>query len=178
MSLQIAVNKTWDGQPVAADAQVALRVQWCGDVLEIRVDAPYYADTVPSGAPGPTDGLWGYEVVELFLVGSPGAHCPYTEIELGPHGHHLVLQLEGVRNPVQTCLPIDYVATTEGARWLGIARVPAALLPNIATYNAYAISGERDARRYLAAHAVPGPAPDFHRLGFFADWPLGVKPVP
>ena len=169
--------ETWDGQPVHADARVELQVRWCGNILEIKVNAPFYGDPVPSGAPGTRDGLWDYEVVELFLVGPPGARCPYTEIELGPHGHHLVLQLEGVRNTVKTCLPIEYEATIDGSRWRGVARVPAALLPKITTYNAYAISGEGDVRRYLAAHPVPGPAPDFHRLGFFADWPLSVKPV-
>jgi hypothetical protein len=34
----------------------------------------------------------------------------YIEIELGPHGHHLVLLLDGVRNAVAKLLPIKYNA--------------------------------------------------------------------
>ena len=35
----------------------------------------------------------------------------YIEIELGPHGHHIVLLLDGVRNAVAKLLPIQYEAT-------------------------------------------------------------------
>jgi len=37
--------------------------------------------------------------------------------------------------------------------------------------NAYAIHGQGSERRYLAAHAVRGAAPDFHRLECFAALP-------
>ena len=42
------------------------------------------------------------------------------------------------------------------------------LPPGLAAANAYAIHGEGSARRYLAWTPVPGPAPDFHRLEYFA----------
>ena len=34
----------------------------------------------------------------------------YVEIELGPHGHHIVLLLDGERNAVAKLLPIQYDA--------------------------------------------------------------------
>jgi hypothetical protein len=35
----------------------------------------------------------------------------YIEIELGPHGHHIILFLDGNRNAVAKLLPIQYEAT-------------------------------------------------------------------
>ena len=40
----------------------------------------------------------------------------YVEIELGPHGHHIVLFLDGVRNAVAKLLPIQYDAVIGESR--------------------------------------------------------------
>lgn len=168
----IDVSHTWDGRPLARPAaRLVVKpgpVHWI-----VQVEADYHGDPPPDGPPGPTSGLWEHEVVELFLVDGER----YTEIELGPHGHHLVLQLHGVRRVVCDRLPLDYQASIDGARWRGLARIDAALLPlraetdRPATFNAYAIHGRGADRRYLAACPVPGDAPDFHRLTAFPAWP-------
>lgn len=167
----LVVARTWDGVPVGPDEAVQLRLRREGDALRVRVEAPFHGDPAPPGAPGPCDGLWNHEVVELFLAGSgPG----YLEIELGPHGHHLVLQLAGVRRVQASALPLDYRVerTPQGTRWRATARVPAAWLPpGPLRGNAYAIHGLGTARRYLAASPVPGDAPDFHRPDCFAPLP-------
>lgn len=138
-----------------------LRGAW----LEVHIDAPWHGDPAPEGDPGPRPALWNHEVVELFVVG-PGER--YLELEFGPHGHHLALRLEGVRQPVESAMPLEYTAERHNGRWRGVARVPAAWLPpGPHTANAYAIHGVGEARRYLAHTAVPGPAPDFHRLAYF-----------
>jgi hypothetical protein len=104
-------------------------------------------------------------VFELFIAGTTDA---YTEIELGPHGHFIVLQLEGERNIVSHGHAIAYSARIEGRRWWAKARVPLDLLPPRPwRANAYAIHGIGEGRRYLACQAVPGPAPDYHQLRFF-----------
>jgi len=129
------------------------------------VDAPFHGDPPPAAAPGPVDRLWDYEVVELFLLGEDER---YLEIELGPGGHHLVLALAGRRELVASGLPLDFAAHIDGARWSGRASLPLHRLPpGLRAANAYAIHGTGPARRHLAAHPVPGPLPDFHRLDAF-----------
>jgi len=169
-ALEVCVERTWDG--LAADVQVRMRLDLGAEVLRIDVDAPFHDDPPPEGPPGSTDRLWEHEVVELFLVDRTGRSPRYTEIELGPHGHYLVLRLDGVRAPVEVGAEIGWETRRSGGRWTGEAVVPRVLLPAALThFNAYAIFGEGEARTYLAATPVPGPAPDFHRLEHFAAWP-------
>ncbi len=168
-TLTLTVNQTWDGQPLAAPEQAVVELTARADGLHVRLDAPLHGDPPPPGLPGPTPGLWNHEVVEVFVLG-PEAH--YTEIEIGPMGHHLVLRLEGRRRPVAEGLPLRVSVGRSGSRWqadafLAIEHLP----PRPWSVNAYAIHGQGAQRRYLAAHAVPGPQPDFHRLDAFAPWP-------
>ncbi len=133
--------------------------------LEVTVDAPFHGDPAPPGAPGPTPGLWEYEVVEVFIAGGERAES-YLEVEMSPHGHHLALRLEGVRKPVAEGLPLDYTARIEheGRRWSGVARVPLDWLPPPPhRVNAFALHGQGSARRYLAWRSLPGDEPDFHQ---------------
>ena len=170
---QLTIDKTWDGEACGADEIVQLTLRG-GKALYVDVDAPFHGDPAPEGG-GSTDGLWDYEVVELFVV-EHGTER-YTEIELGPHGHFLVLQLDGVRQAVATQLPIAFAAQVSGDRWTGQARIPWSLLPpGPHAVNAYAIHGVGRARRYLAAFPVPGPAPDFHRIGMFPEFVLPRTP--
>ncbi|MCB9760880.1 MAG: hypothetical protein H6739_13665 [Alphaproteobacteria bacterium] len=159
---------TWDGALARPDEVAVLRLRDDGDAVELRVSAPFHGDPPPPGSPGPNDGLWGYEVVELFIAG-PGAPVPYVEVELGPHGHHLVLTLAGVRSPTARALPLDYTAERRGDRWVGVARIPRTLLPPEPwTANATAIHGQGEGRVYLSGVPLPGPAPDFHQPGRFS----------
>lgn len=167
----LRIAQTWDGQPIPDEQVATVRISADGDsALIVAVDAPFSNDPPPPGAPGPLWGLWDYEVVELFVL---GADERYTEIELSPWGHHLVLRLEGRREVVERELPLSYSAEIVGERWTGRARVPRSLLPpGPHRGNAYAIRGVGVGRRYLAWAAVPGPAPDFHRLERFLDLAL------
>jgi hypothetical protein len=178
--MELAIAHDYRGLPLpAADcARVLLaREPAC---LRIEVDAPYFGDPAPAGPAGPTDRLWEHEVVEVFIA---DAAQHYLEVELSPHGHHLVLELSGVRHILRGQLPIDYYATitpptpqTLGharSRFQGVARLPWAYLPQAATrVNAYAIHGQ-GAQRCYHAHSPPcavGEAPDFHRLACFVPW--------
>lgn len=166
--MHLDINRNWDGSPgpgAAPTLQLQLR-----DVLSVRVDAPFHGDPPPELPPGPCPRLWEHEVVELFLLGA--GDC-YLEIELGPHEHHLVLQLEGRRHVVRSGLPIAFQARRSGARWQGEAQLPLAYLPEgLRALNAYAIFGPAGARQHLCYVPVPGPAPDFHRLECFAPCTL------
>ncbi len=173
--LTLRVGTTWDGAPVGADEAAELRLSWSDGALALAVDAPFHGDPPPACPPGPTEGLWEHEVVEVFLAGAPlpDGRIPYTEVEIGPHGHYLVLRLLGVRAVETRLLPLTLTVTREGSRWRATARLDRRLVPEGPLRgNAYAIHGVGPARRYLAWQPVPGPAPDFHQPERFA--PLAI----
>lgn len=174
-AVTLVIGRTWDGALLAEAGRTTLRIGFDADRLRIDVDAPFSGDPAPSGPAGATERLWEHEVVELFVVAEAedGQPVRYTEIELSPHGHHLVLRLVGVRNIVEQCLPIDYATSVGPERWRGTAHVARALLPERPVRcNAYRVAGVGPARRWEAMVAVPGERPDFHRLERFAPWPL------
>ncbi len=162
----LATKRTWDRERARGDevARVTLFVDR-GPDLHVRVDAPFHGDPPPA-----SERLWEHEVVELFVAG-PGKE--YLELEFGPHGDFLALQLDGVRNVVARGLPIEYRAAIGGDRWTAEAVVPAALLPPAPhRFNAYAIHGVTGARRYLCwTPHLGGDRPDFHRLQDFRPLP-------
>jgi len=169
--LTLEIGSTWDGQPIGADerASVTLRLDFAG--LHLAIDAPFHGDPPPAGAPGPTWALWEHEVVEVFVLGERER---YTEIEIGPHGHHLVLTLDGRRTITARELPLAVSVSHEAGRWRADARLAAEFLPRGPhRVNAYAIHGLGLDRRYLCWTPVPGPAPDFHRLERFPAVSLG-----
>nr|WP_276603414.1 rhomboid family intramembrane serine protease [Nannocystis pusilla] len=98
-------------------------------------------------------GLWNFEVVELFL------HAPddrYLELEFGPHGHSLALQLHGVRNLVAT-VDVAFVAEPPAnGRWRGRAVVSPDLLPPASPAGTPTRS---TARARPAATSRPSPPP-------------------
>ena len=159
------LRRTWNDEPLAPDEHVRLELR-LGVTIEVGIEASFHGDPPPSGPPGRRDGLWDFEVVELFLLGRDDR---YLELEFGPHGHYLALRLAGRRRVVADDLPVEFTAERSGTRWTGTARARLAdLPPALVAANAYAIHGRGEARRHLAWAAVPGPAPDFHRLEHFA----------
>ena len=174
----LEIASTWDGCPLPPEAVSRVSLGLGRGVLTVTVEAPFYDDPPPvmpdsrvnPAAPGPTWKLWEHEVVEVFIAG-PGER--YTEIELGPWGHYLVLRLEGRRNVVERVGQLDVAVTREAGRWRAEAHLDAACLPSGPhTLNAYAIHGLGDRRCYAAAYPATRahPAPDFHRLETFQPW--------
>jgi len=140
--------------------------------LVIKVLAPFYDDPkIPANASeGSMDKLWEYEVVEVFLLGSDDH---YLEIELGPRGQYLLLQLHGYRNVTKYPLDLEYYkAKIDSNRWTGEAIIPASYLPpDLTKFNAYAIHGSDPKRQYLSLFPTPTGKytdPDFHRLDYFS----------
>jgi len=164
--VDLTIAHTWDGAPLGAGERVRVRLGRGARALRIAVVAPFHADAPPAGPPRAVDGLWEHEVVEVFVAAAQGdaETWRYTEIELSPWGHHLVLQLHGVRRRVAERLPLRFRARRRGGSWCGAASIDLALLPPLPwRVAAFALHGARDARRYLSAPPLPGSRPDFHQ---------------
>ncbi|MCK6523837.1 hypothetical protein L6R49_20715 [Myxococcota bacterium] len=161
----LLIAKTWDGGAARPDEIVLVTLRRAEGGLVVHVNAPLHGDPPPDAPPGPTWALWEHEVVELFVAG-PGEDnaVRYLEVELSPHGHHLVLTLTGRRNIVERCLPLDVTTRRLADRWIAEAWIPPALLPEgPLRVNATAIHGQGATRRYLSHVALPAAAPDFHQ---------------
>ncbi|MDA1095014.1 MAG: hypothetical protein O3A25_17350 [Acidobacteria bacterium] len=171
--MEIRIERLWNGQPARADEQVSVSLDMSAADVMIHIEARFHDDPPPNAPIGSTERLWEHEVVELFLLGDDER---YLELEFGPHGHYLGLALRGPRQVDVSGLPLDFSASRTTEHWQGRARVRGTLLPRgLHAFNAYAIHGQGASRRYLAAHPVPGPEPDFHQLRSFAPLPDAAK---
>ena len=168
---QLCIQHEWDGTRLPESHWVMVDLRLSDEGLQIEVDAPFFNNLAPSDAPNPKTGcwqLWEYEVVEVFLVDQEGA---YTEIEVGPHGHHLILRLDAPRSVVDKMHPMVWDAEVDGERWRGRGLIARHLLPrNIERVNAFAIRTVQDYRQYCCYTSLPAEQPDFHQPERFAIW--------
>ncbi|XP_075607273.1 UPF0462 protein C4orf33 homolog isoform X2 [Balearica regulorum gibbericeps] len=117
---------------------------------------------------------WSACFVEAFFLNDRTEH--YLEVELCPHGQHLVLLLSGRRGVWKDKLPLEFEVTRMKTKWEGKAHLPWNYFPPCTNkFNAFAIHGSGEERKYEALYPVPrhelqeGQKPDFHRLEFFKD---------
>jgi len=165
---RLVVDRLWNGEPALASERSEVVFTLTPEGLTVEITARFYGDKAPATAPGRTDTLWEYEVIELFLANDAGH---YLEMEFGPHGHYLALQFSGIRQLNRQDIPASFHTKIHNEFWHGTARLEASSLPaQLRRANAYSIHGQGQNRRYLAAFAVPGPRPDFHQPQFFQPW--------
>ncbi|XP_007523241.2 UPF0462 protein C4orf33 homolog [Erinaceus europaeus] len=175
--MEFLIRHTWDGRPVTHEPVLVRLSPGAGAGaagLLLEVSAPLFNDpAAPPGEPGqPFKQLWDYEVVEAFFLNAESEQ--YLEVELCPHGQHLVLLLSGRRNVWKQELALSFRVSRGEARWEGRAHLPWSYFPpDVTKFNAYAIHGSEQQRRYEALYPVPlrelwqAPLPDFHRLEYF-----------
>jgi hypothetical protein len=163
--MRLDVEHTWDGARIEDDEIVEIEATSTDSHLFIEVHAPFYGDPAPPRAPGNCPRLWEHEVVECFFVGDDER---YLEVELGPHGHYLLLSLSGPRRVEREGMEALYTVTRSSTRWAARMEVSRDLLPGtIKSVNAFAIHGVGRKRRYFAFHPLPGDRPDFHQPSRF-----------
>ncbi|XP_053109307.1 UPF0462 protein C4orf33 homolog isoform X8 [Hemicordylus capensis] len=171
--MEFKIEHTWNSFPVSHDpVMIRLTPENAGMLME--VSAPFFNDPpAPPGEPGkPFSGLWDYEVVEAFFLN--GQTEQYLEVELCPHGQHLVLLLSGRRKVCKQELLLLYEVSRVSARWNGRVHLPWSYFPpSTDKFNAFAIHGSGVNRIYEALYPVPPheirkeQKPDFHRLEYF-----------
>jgi hypothetical protein len=170
----IVIDKTWDSKTLPAQHHTNVVLTLTLETLWIEIDAPFHNDPPPRTPAGFTDGLWAFEVVELFIVGQQHR---YIELEFGPHGHYLGYRFNGVRNRTGVVSQISSTTTILGNRWHAKARVSLAALPPKSTtgwsLNATAIHGTATARCYHSHSALTGDLPDFHQPDNFTTPLIG-----
>ena len=141
--MTFVIKQTWDGTEIPLNDTVHIDINFHAHdsqknaVASVSIRSPFYNNPIPNQPIGSLWQLWEHEVVEVFLVGADGC---YLEMEFGPYGHFLVLQLNAPRNITNKHLPIQYTANIEKDRWFGKAFIPTNYLPNpIEIINCFAI---------------------------------------
>ncbi len=164
------IDTTWKGTEIPLHHQSRLEIERRPAGLLLDFSTPFYEDPSPPIALEAdeicsTPELWNYEVIELFVANGE----QYTELEVGPHGHYLVLRFNGRRQRISEGHPVRYKSYREAGQWMGTVLIENAYLPPEPwTFNAYRIHGVDASRCYLSAFAHPGAiAPDFHELSTF-----------
>jgi len=159
-NIALPIIMQWDGSPAPLGAHASANLSCTDAGLRIRASALHQTPArIPPLPAGRCDGLWEYDVVEIFLAGEDGT---YVEIELGAGGHWLVFGFSGirVRSNEHPDLPLDVAHRSSKDGWESTVTIPWDILPKtIARLNAFAILGGL----HLAHHPVPGTTPDFHQ---------------
>uniref|UniRef100_A0A8D0H7E4 Chromosome 4 open reading frame 33 n=1 Tax=Sphenodon punctatus TaxID=8508 RepID=A0A8D0H7E4_SPHPU len=171
--MEFKIEHTWDSLPVNHEP-VTIQLKAGNAGLLMEVGAPFFNDPpAPPGQPGkPFNGLWDYEVVEAFFLSDETEQ--YLEVELSPHGQHLVLLLSSRRKIWKQELTLTFEVTRTNMKWDGRVHIPWSYFPSSTNkFNAYAIHGSEAKRTYEALYHVPpheiqeGQKPDFHYLECF-----------
>nr|XP_034968499.1 UPF0462 protein C4orf33 homolog isoform X1 [Zootoca vivipara] len=175
--VEYKIVNTWDSIPVL-HAPVTITFKPGVQGLVMEVNSLFFDDPpAPPGEPGkPFDGLWDYDVAESFFLNS--ATRNYLEVEVCPHGQHLVLLLSA-GDCIEKGLPLTFKADINGGIWNGTAIIPWDYFPpGVDKMNSYAIHGSGVGRMYEALYPIPqeeikeGQGPNFHRLEYFKDFSL------
>lgn len=170
--LNFEICTTWDGHQLShAGMKLRISSSLDGNGICLKWSSPHFSDPLPPLPVGSCPGLWNYEVLEFFFLDD--STQDYLEVEVGPAGHYLVLQLKGKRNLLHEGLKlhVQNLLSPESHEWNGSTFIPADYLPpNVTKFNAYAIHQEGAERHYEALYPAQPELfgePDFHRLELF-----------
>ncbi|XP_045143331.1 UPF0462 protein C4orf33 homolog, partial [Echinops telfairi] len=154
LELEYRITNTWNSM-VVMHTPVSLRFKPAVQGLVMEVWAPFFNDPpAPPAPPGQAfNKLWEYEVVESFFLNSRTKQ--YLEVELCPHGQHLVLLLSD-RDAFMKELDLQFEANIIGDHWIGTALIPWDYFPpSVDKMNSYAIHGSGTERTYEALYPIP-----------------------
>ena len=163
--MKFEVRNRWNGEPCPKDIWADFIVMEDEKGVHIHVTLPEDGFIRVPDAPAYTriDGLWEYDVAELFFVLDNGR---YIEFEIDREGHYLLLEFDEPRkrsnDHVHTALEID-TSTIGGEIHHKITLPKDIFTSKIVKANTFVIAGGE----FLAWNPVPGDQPDFHQPGTF-----------
>lgn len=174
--MDVDLTHEWHGGPAPAGTGGRVQVSLDAGLLalswELGLPGP---PRVPPADPGWVDGLWEFDVIELFVAG--GREGPYLELEVGPGGHWLALAFDGPRTGRREIrdLEPELRGQVRPGRWRGRAAVPrpmverhAGPLPWRGLVAAVVGGPESQGPAALCWPALPGDVADFHQPAAWA----------
>lgn len=171
----------WRGQPVALETTA--RLAWRDDALYFAFDCAYAGTlSIDDRVPPTTEHveLYRHDAVEVFLDADPATPATYVELEVGPGGHFLDIDVDRERRPRgdvtwSSGMTLGARVDAPAHRYAIEARVPAAALgrahlsPGALRVALYRLAGQGEARLYLARFPTMTPRPSFHVPERFGD---------
>src|SRR5262245_16619513 len=181
--MDVVLNRLWNGSaaPDGVGGRVSLKCAKGRLLLDWSLQLPA-APRAPAGPAAFTEGLWEWDVLEVFLRAQETDEAErYVELELGPGGHWLALAFDGVRRrsaELRTLAP-SVRSDVDGSCWRGHAEWDASALeahggPAPWSGLVTAVLGSGASRSFLTQPRLPGQKPDFHQPG--AWMPLELEP--
>jgi len=161
--IDVTLETDWFGRPIAAPP--SLSVERDDGALVFTASRESSPPRHPSASAGAfVEGLWEYEVAELFLADATG----YLELNLAPCGAFWAQRFDAprVRSERQPD-PAVFLATAAPG-WSASLRIPDTLVPTDLRFNLTFVTA---AREHLSLAELPGPRPDFHQPSAFLDAP-------
>ena len=154
-SSTITIKKSWYGELVEENYIISFQILRSSGDLMISVDAPFFDDPPPPLSACKYSELHLYEVVEIFISGCPksdGQFHPYLEIQIGPHGHYMLVSflnegewatqdatMELEQFPEVSIYPISSSSRSSSSplhmRWKASVTIPSFLLPEPLEYH-------------------------------------------
>ncbi len=161
--MNLEVKRRWNGDE-CPDKSIRgdFEVERTDEGLLITATAPKFSVEHHPNAPSGKrfDGLWDYDVLEIFFIGEDGK---YIEVELGTAGHYLVLGFDGVRRRSNDFYDRIFEHTfnrSEDGSTISTIFIPNEILPTVITrVNAFIIANQE----FLAHAPLPGAKADFHQ---------------
>jgi hypothetical protein len=167
----VPLDRDWRGDPV--QIETSARFVWNSEALCFAFEAGY-DELVVDDAPIEIEHshLYDFDAVEVFLDDTPDSIETYRELELGPAGHYLDLDVDRSARPrgdpawssgMRHATSIDET----GKRFVVEACVPAsafetALSPGEWRLALYRVLGRGADRKYLARFPTLTERPSFH----------------
>ncbi len=169
----VAIDTDWRGAP--SGPETIARLAWSEDALFFSFDCAYEDLVVDASAATDTEHpeLYRFDAVEVFLDPDLATPSTYVELEVGPRGHFLDIDVDRDRRPRgvvawSSGMTVSTTVDAAARRYRIETRVPAAALgrPRLAPaelrIGLYRLAGRADARRYLARFPTGTARPSFH----------------
>lgn len=169
----VPITTDWRGGP--STLETIARFTWSADALFFSFDCAYDELAIDEAAPTTTEHaeLYRFDAVEVFLDPDPSTPATYLELEVGPRGHFLDVDVDRDRRPRgdvawSSGMRIGTSIDPTVNRYRVEVKVPVGalgqvlLVPGVLRVGLFRLSGRGDGRLYLARFPTMTERPSFH----------------